>query len=211
MRIISQFFYKRLRELILVLLVLSLAACASVHPKPGHDVCQIFKKNPEWYWASKGAAKRWGTPVHVQMAIMYHESAFDATARPPRKMLLGFIPWKRPSTAYGYSQALNGTWDHYKNSSGRHWVRRDDFSHATDFIGWYTEQVHNQAGVPKWDAYKLYLAYHEGIGGYQKKSYLSKQWLMKVANRVKTRSLVYHKQLQQCEAKLPQKPWYYLW
>ena len=40
------------------------------------------------------------------MSFVYQESSFKADARPEREKILGFIPWFRPSSAVGYSQAL---------------------------------------------------------------------------------------------------------
>ena len=55
-----------------------------------------------------------------------------------------------------------------------------------------------KAGIPRSDAYSLYLAYHEGIGGYKRKTYLQKPWLIQVAHKVKARSQLYQAQLNQC-------------
>ena len=54
-------------------------------------------------------------------------------------------------------------------------------------------------GVSKWDAYGQYLNYHEGWGGYQRKSYLQKPWLVRTSKIVKQRSLRYAAQLKTCE------------
>ena len=74
-------------------------------------------------------------PVHVLMATIRIESGFEQRARPPRRKLLGFIPWTRASTAYGYSQALDGTWDEYRATTGNRGARRTNFSDAVDFVG----------------------------------------------------------------------------
>ena len=51
------------------------------------------------------------------MAIIRQESSFDPNAAPERNKLLGFIPWKRPSSAKGYAQAVEGTWEEYKKET----------------------------------------------------------------------------------------------
>jgi len=140
------------------------------------------------------------------MAIIHQESKFNAKAKPPRKKLLWVIPWKRPSSSYGYSQALKQTWENYKKDSGNSGADRDEFSDATDFIGWYSHQALKRCGIPKDNAYDLYLAYHEGFGGYKKGTYLRKGWLMNVAKKVNARANTYHRQLQACQNKLPKKP-----
>ncbi|MGL6030022.1 MAG: hypothetical protein ACRC0M_09635, partial [Legionella sp.] len=62
-----------------------------------------------------------------------------------------------------------------------------------------------RAGIPRSDAYPLYLAYHEGVGGYMKKSYLKKPWLISVAHKVKARSQLYEMQMNSCRNSLPSR------
>ena len=152
--------------------------------------------------------RRWKVPVAVQMAIIHQESKFDSTAEPKRTKLLWVIPWSRPSTAYGYTQALRSTWDLYRHSHGGVFASRTDFTDGVDFIGWYANLAHRRAGISRQDAYSLYLAYHEGITGYQRKTYLHKQWLMPVAHKVEARAQIYQAQLLQCQKSLPSRFWY---
>jgi hypothetical protein len=133
------------------------------------------------------------------MAIIHQESKFNARARPPRRKLLWIIPWKRPSSAYGYTQALHSTWSYYKKNGGGWLASRKSFSDGVDFIGWYANQAYIKARIPRTDAYLLYLAYHEGIGGYQRRTYLRKSWLIQVARKVRMRSQIYAMQLNSCK------------
>ena len=192
--------------------ILLLSACVT-KPQPNNieNVCAIFTQYPQWYWAAQETEKKWGVPVSVQMAIIHQESSFNGRAKPPRGKLLGIIPWKRPTTAKGYTQALNGTWKEYKDSAGKGYANRSAFAHATDFIGWYADSANRRAGIAKNDAYNLYLAYHDGIGGYQRGSYANKDGLLHVARRVESRAANYRNQLQQCQRRLKKKPWYHLW
>ena len=145
------------------------------------------------------------------MAIIHQESKFNGKARPERTKLLWVIPWKRPSSAYGYTQALNGTWQRYKKAHGNLFTSRDDFGDGVDFIGWYANNAYIRAGIRRDDAYSLYLAYHEGVGGYLRKTYLKKRWLIAVARKVKAQSQLYEIQLASCEKSLNKKAWYKLW
>lgn len=188
--------YKKMPWLLLVYVLLS--GCVSVPPTDVNNICHIFKQYPRWRADTLDVQRRWRVPVPVQMAIVHQESKFDARAQPPRTKLLWVIPWARPSTAYGYSQALRSTWELYRNSDGGMWASRDSFADAVDFIGWYANQAHRRAGIPRNDAYSLYLAYHEGIGGYQQKTYLHKSWLMPVAHKVSARAQIYRAQLAHC-------------
>lgn len=162
------------------------------------NACRIFSDNPDWRVAMENTRDRWRTPVHVQLAIMRQESSFRHDARPPRATVLGMpMPWRK-SSAFGFSQAKDSTWDWYQTKTGNIFASRDNFADASDFIGWYTDVSHRILGLSKWDAYSQYLAYHEGHGGYRRKTYLKKSWLMSVAQRVKTQSLRYATQLKAC-------------
>ena len=179
-----------------------LSACGSNPPRNPSNSCAIFEEKTGWYRAALDSQQRWGVPVHVQMAIVYQESSFEDDARPERRKLLWVIPWKRPSSAYGYAQAIDGTWDWYINSTGNRGADRDDFDDAVDFIGWYGDQSNRRLGISKSDAYNQYLAFHEGHGGYERRTYRNKQWLLQAARRVQNRSDEYRAQLQACGSKL---------
>ena len=190
------------RFLLPAALPMLLAACATTPPSNINDLCSIFGEKDDWYGDAKAAEKRWGTPVHVQMAIMRQESAFRDDAQPARRKLLGVVPWTRPSSAYGYPQAKDETWDWYISKTGNRGADRDDFADAVDFIGWYTTISKRTLGISKWDAKHQYLAYHEGHGGYRNRSYNKKPWLIKVANKVDRQSKAYAAQLKTCEKSL---------
>jgi hypothetical protein len=185
-----------------------LTSCVKQQPSNIDNVCHIFKEYPQWYRDAQDVERRWKVPVPVQMAIVHQESKFDAQARPPRTKFLWIFPGLRPSTAYGYAQALNGTWREYKRSNGGLFSSRDSFGDGVDFIGWYANSAYKKAGIPRTDAYPLYLAYHEGIGGYQRKTYLKKPWLLNVARKVKARSQTYAMQLNGCKGSLNSRNWF---
>jgi hypothetical protein len=197
-----------LRVMFLILFTTILFGCATAPPKQANNICSIFQEYPKWYWAAQKTQDKWGVPISVSMSIMYHESSFDSSARPPRTKLLGFIPWTRPSSAYGYAQSTNPTWVAYKESVHSHSVNRSSFEDAIDFIGWYGDQAQRKLGLSKQDPYELYLAYHEGLGGYKRGSYKSQPWLMNYAKKVNDKAWVYHSQLAQCQAGLPKKHWW---
>jgi hypothetical protein len=137
------------------------------------------------------------------LAIIHQESTFRSDARPPpRTWYLGFIPGPRPSSAYGYSQALDGTWGDYITATRNHNANRDDFSDAVDFVGWYVHQTARRNRVAKHDAYHQYLAYHEGHGGFARGSYRKKPWLMKRAREADQLAKRYRAQLARCETQL---------
>lgn len=183
-----------------LLAMLSLTSgCATSPPRDIDDACEIFEEKDGWYDSTKDAYEKWGVPVHVQLAIIHQESRFRHDAKPPRQKLLGVIPWTRPSSAYGYPQSKDSTWDWYKDKTGNRWADRDDFDDAADFVGWYGNTSHRMLGISKWDAYNQYLAYHEGQGGFKRKTYRKKKWLIKTAHRVQGNARRYSTQLSRCE------------
>lgn len=180
--------------------LLFLAACATVPPPRNvGNACAIFAEYGDWYPDAKAASRRWGVPLPVILAIIHQESAFRADAQPPRTWYLGFIPGPRPSSAYGYSQALDGTWDRYTAATGNHGADRDEFEAAVDFIGWYVNETTKRNRVAKSDTYHQYLAYHEGHGGFAKGSYRKKPWLMERARQANQQAERYRAQLARCK------------
>jgi hypothetical protein len=179
-----------------------LAGCSTYQPNPSDNICHIFFGETDWYEAAREAQRKWGTPMHVTMAIMHQESRFVDDAQPARPWFLGLIPLPRDSSAYGYAQAQDPVWEEYQRFSGNSGADRDNFEDAIDFIGWYTYGTHKRLKLSKWDAYGQYLAYHEGRGGYERKTYQKKPWLKNVAKKVKMRAMWYNQQLKTCKAEL---------
>ncbi len=191
------------------LLPFILVSCTSVPPKQLDNICHIFDEKDNWYDDAKKASKRWNSPIAVNMAFMYQESRFVAKAKPPRTKILWIFPGPRKSDAYGYAQVKDDTWDWYKRASGHRFADRDDFDDAIDFIAWYNRQSQEKNRIASTDAYRLYLAYHEGHGGYSRKSYAKKQWLQSVARKVADRAARYQTQLQGCEKRLNSGWWFF--
>lgn len=162
------------------------------------DACAILRAKPDYKRAFVASERRWGVPVHVQMATIHQESKFVPDARTPFRYMLGVIPMGRQSSAFGYSQALDGTWEEYRKEAGRRGARRDNIRDATDFMGWYMTNSRDALNIPLSDARNQYLAYHEGRTGYARGSYNSKPWLLRVAGSVEDRSEMYRGQLRRC-------------
>jgi hypothetical protein len=183
------------------ILLLALASCGGGNfsaPRNMDDACDIIRQRPTYYKAMKATERKWGVPVHVQMAAIYQESKFIGNARTPHRFSLGVIPMGRQSSAYGYSQALDGTWEEYQRDQRRFGAKRDRIADATDFMGWYMSQSSDRLGISKTDAESQYLAYHEGRTGFSNQSYLGKPWLVEVASAIGRRSQTYAGQLAAC-------------
>lgn len=184
-------------------LAIFLASCATVPPTPSEqaDICEIFDGRKSWYRAAARTERKWGTPIPLQMAIIKTESNFDKDARPARgnRRLLGLRRGKRPSSARGYTQALDGTWDEYRSDTGNGGASRTNFEDATDFVGWYTARSTRAAGIAIGDARAQYLAYHQGPAGYRQGAWRSNRSLINLAARVEAETNLFARQLSTCE------------
>lgn len=189
------------RTLCAIGLALVLASCGGGYKAPPRnldDACSIAKQRPKYMKAFKKTQRKWGVPVSVQMATIYQESKYRGDARTPFRYVLGVIPMGRQSSAFGFSQALDGTWDQYRRETGRNGAKRDRMGDASDFVGWYMNKSREKNGIALNDARNQYLAYHEGHSGYAKGSYKSKSWLVRVAADVDARAKMYDGQLRTC-------------
>ena len=178
-----------------------LAACGGGSGSPPRnidDACAIARERPNYLRAFERTERKWGVPVAVQMATIYQESSFRGNARTPYRFALGVIPMGRQSSAFGYAQALDATWEEYQRAERRRGARRDRIDDATDFMGWYMNITRERNGIALTDARNQYLAYHEGHTGFARGSYNSKAWLVRVADEVATRAAVYNVQLASC-------------
>jgi len=190
-----------------LMLLAALSACSSGDRRPTNvaDICAIYRDNPQWARAAAQAEAKWGTPQEVKMAIIWRESAFRADARPPKTYFLG-VPTGRMSSAFGYAQALDGTWDWYRNETGNRGADREDFADAIDFVGWYTAKTRALNGVPPTDAFDQYLAYHEGHTGFRRGDWRSKPGVQRAASDVVRQSEIYRAQRARCGAGYAQSP-----
>lgn len=189
---------RTLRAALLLLLLCSCAGGNFSAPRNLDDACSIVSQRPSYLSAMKGVQRRWGVPVAVQMATIHQESKFIGDARTPFRYALGVIPMGRQSSAYGYSQALDDTWDEYRNETRNRGAKRDRIDDATDFMGWYMNSSNQRLGIPLGDARNQYLAYHEGRTGFANGSYNAKAWLVEVAGKVQNRAELYDAQLRAC-------------
>ena len=187
------------RKYFLVFGLLFSTACSSI-PQNTSDGCSIFSERYLWYKHAKRTEKKWGTPINLQLAIIKMESDFDWLAKPARQKLFKVIPYKRPSSSFGYSQAIDGTWRQYKNETGNKYALRTRFKDSVDFIGWYTSKTEKILKISKKDTFRQYIAYHEGWGNY--KNYKSNQKVILLAKKVENYSNKFKKQLNKCSKSL---------
>ena len=179
-----------------------ISACSSI-PKNTADGCSIFSERYLWYKHAKKTEQKWGTPIYVQLAIIKMESDFDWLAKPARQKIFKIIPYRRPSSSFGYSQAVKGTWKQYKEETGNKFATRTRFKDSVDFIGWYTNKTQKILKISKKDAFRQYLAYLEGGGN--SKNYKLTQKVILLAKKVENQSNKYKRQLTKCRNSLTTK------
>lgn len=191
-----------------ILSLLLVAGCVKSYIPPDiGDACSILTKKRGWYGDVLRTEKKWGTPMSLTLAFIRQESGFRKKAKQPRRKVLWIIPWKRVSSASGYAQAVDKTWQQYlrETQKGGLMTRRSDFKDAADFIGWYNNKSSKLLKIRRDDAYNLYLAYHEGWTGYRKGTYRDKAWLKSAAGKVQENEKRYRSQIQACKSKLRTK------
>ena len=187
------------KKLLFIFLFFLISACSSI-PKNTADGCSIFSERYFWYKHAKKVEKKWETPIYIQLAFIKMESDFDWLAKPARQKIFKIIPFKRPSSSLGYSQAVKGTWEQYKKETNNKLATRVRFKDSVNFIGWYTDKTEKLLKISKKDAFRQYIAYHEGWGNY--KNYKKKQKVILLAKKVQQQADKYRLQLKKCQKKL---------
>ena len=158
----------------------------------------MFDEKRSWYRSAERSERKWGIPISVVMAVIYKESSFRATVRPPRKKILGIFPGARLSTSLGYSQAKDETWGDYVQATKNRTASRTNFADSVDFIGWYLKRAVDHLGIQGTDAASLYVSYHSGLSGYKSGSWRNSVWMKRAAATVQRQAQLYEKQLKSC-------------
>ena len=189
----------------LYLLIFALLASCSSIPKSTKNACSIFSERYLWYKHAKNSSEKYGVPVHLILAFVNKESGFNRWAKPERTKLFKIIPYKRPSSSFGYSQAIDKTWDQYKNETNNMLALRSRFKDSVMFIGWYINKTHQMNKIPLNDSYRQYLNYYLGWGNYANKTYQTDKKAILFAKSVQKQSNIYRNQLIKCQKNLDKK------
>ena len=192
------------KNLIYFIIFLFLASCSSV-PKYPQNACKIFGEKYLWYKHAKKSFETYGAPVHIILAFVNKESSFNRWAKPKRTRLFKVIPYKRPSSSFGYSQAVKKTWELYKTETNKPLALRTRFKDSVMFIGWYMKKTEKINKIPLTDAYRQYLNYYLGWGNYKNKTYKTDKKAIILAKNVKKQSNIYKGQLRECQKSLDRK------
>ena len=149
------------------------------------NACALLAARPHWREALQELKRNWQIEPWYVLAFMYQESRFNPTAL-------------SKSQAYGLAQVKAPTWEWYELKRGRINTSRERFDDTTDFMGWYAHQNRVRNGIDLNDVRNQYLAYHEGLGGYEQASFIGKPWLLTVTDKVVDRAMMYQAQLFTC-------------
>ena len=189
------------KNLIYTIFFFLIVSCSSI-PKNSSNACKIFDERYLWYKHTKKSSEIYGAPVHTILAFVNKESGFNRWARPKRTKLFKIVPYKRPSSSFGYSQAVKKTWELYKKESGNSFSLRTRFKDSVMFIGWYMNKTNKINKIPLNDSYRQYLNYYLGWGNYAKKVYKTDKKAIIFAKSVEKQSKIYKSQLRECQKSL---------
>ncbi len=192
------------RNLIYFIILFFVVSCSSV-PKYPQNACKIFGENYLWYKSTKKSSETYGAPIYIILAFINKESGFNRWAKPKRTKLFKVIPYKRPSSSFGYSQAIKKTWELYKRETNNPLAIRTRFKDSAMFIGWYMNKTKEINKIPLNDSYRQYLNYYLGLGNYAKKIYKTDKKAVILAKNVQKQAKIYKSQLAQCQKGLNNK------
>ena len=183
-----------------IALIFIIASCSSWSriPTDQTNACSILNEKRGWYRNLQKVEKKWGVSKGTQLSFILTESNFRPRAKTQRTYIFGFIPNGRLSSAFGYAQVIDSTWEWYKKSTGNKYASRTSFRDSTDFIGWYFNETQRKLNISKKDVYNQYLAYHQGHQGFRNKSYKNKINLLRVAKKTHKKSIIFDKQIKKC-------------
>ena len=188
-------------NLIYLIIFFFLVSCSSV-PKYPQNACKIFAENYLWYKSAKKSSETYGAPIHIILAFVNKESGFNRWAKPKRTRLFKIVPYKRPSSSFGYSQAVKKTWELYKTETDNSLALRTRFKDSVMFIGWYINKTKKINKISLNDSYRQYLNYYLGWGNYAKKAYKTDKKAIIFAKSVEKQSKIYKSQLRECQKSL---------
>jgi len=187
-------------KLIIMLILLVTISCSLI-PKKNFSqdhACSILESKRSWKRAVIKTKQKWGVSAGLQLSFILTESNFRPRAKTQKTYFLGFFPTGRLSSAFGYAQAIDSTWESYQQKSGNRFSSRTSFSDSVDFIGWYANETTKKLKIKKSDVFNQYLAYHQGHRGYLRGDYKSKPNLIGAAKRTAKNAIKYNSQLKKC-------------
>ena len=187
------------RNLVFLVLFFFIASCSSI-PKYPSNACKIFGEKYFYLKYTRASSKKWGVPISSILAVINKESGFRRFAKPPRHRIFKIIPYRRPSSSLGFSQAVNKTWDLYQKENNKPAALRISYKSSSDFIGWYFWKANKINKVSLNNTRDLYLNYYLGFSGYKNKAYRTDKKAIIFAKSVEKQAKIYKNQLQECKS-----------
>ena len=189
------------RNLIFFSIFFLIISCSSV-PKYSQNACKIFSEIYFYLKYTRDASKKWGAPISSILAVINKESGFRRFAKPKRTKLFKIIPYRRPSSSLGFSQAVNNTWDLYKKENNKPAALRVSFKSSSDFVGWYFWKTNKLNNISFTDTRNMYLNYYLGWSAYKNKAYKTDKKAIIYAKSVEKQAKIYKNQLRECSSVL---------
>ena len=187
------------KNFIYFIVFIFIASCSSV-PKYPQNACKIFGEKYSYLKYSRAASKKWNVPISSILAVINKESGFRRFAKPKRTKIFKIIPYRRPSSSLGFSQAVNKTWELYKKENNKPIALRISFKNSSDFIGWYFWKTNKINKVSLEDTRNMYLNYYLGWGAYKNKAYEQDRKAIIFAKNVEKQAKIYKIQLRECKS-----------
>ena len=187
------------KNLFYLTILFFIVSCNSV-PKYPQNACKIFGEKYSYLKYSRAASKKWNVPISSILAVINKESGFKRFAKPKRKKIFKIIPYRRPSSSLGFSQAVDKTWDLYKKENNKPIALRISFKNSSDFIGWYFWKTNKINKVSLEDTRNMYLNYYLGWGAYKNKAYEKDRKAIIFAKNVEKQAKIYKNQLRECKS-----------
>ena len=184
---------------LLFLFIFFLISCSSV-PKYPSNACKIFGEKYFYLKYTRAASKKWGVPISSILAVINKESGFRRFAKPKKLKIFKIIPYRRPSSSLGFSQAVNKTWDLYKKENNKPAALRISYKSSSDFIGWYFWKANKVNKVSLNNTRDLYLNYYLGFSAYKNKAYQTDKKAIIYAKSVEKQAKIYKSQLLECKS-----------
>ena len=169
-------------------------------PKYPQNACKIFGEKYFYLKYTRAASKKWGVPISSILAVINKESGFRRFAKPKKLKIFKIIPYRRPSSSLGFSQAVNKTWDLYKKENNKPAALRISYKSSSDFIGWYFWKANKINKVSLNNTRDLYLNYYLGFSAYKNKAYQTDKKAIIYAKSVEKQAKIYKSQLLECKS-----------
>ena len=189
---------------LLFLFIFFLVSCSSV-PKHPSNACKIFEEKYFYLKHTRAASKKWGVPISSILAVINMESGFKRFAKPKRTKIFKIIPYRRPSSSFGFSQAIKNSWELYRKENNKPLALRTSMKSSSDFVGWYFYKSNQINNIPLNDIFLNYINYYLGWSNYKNKTYRTDQKAILLAKKVQQQADKYRLQLKKCQKKLNRK------